>query len=143
MRTIKEYVLDEKFENEPDKFAKFLRTVIPKTRVIFRLLRKYIKNKMSFVEIVKELEPFLVYSEDIAFNQFKEIRYYIKQKMTEYIKRNEERAEQFRNISSIKDSDRQLNFIENVFLNDDKMGDLFESAYSSKDGRLPTSELLF
>jgi len=78
MKTIKEYVLDEKFENEPDKFEKFLRTIIPKTRVIFRLLRKYIKNKMSFVEIVKELEPFLIYSDDIMFNQFKEIRYYIK-----------------------------------------------------------------
>ena len=143
MKTIKEYVLDEKFENEPDKFAKFLRTVIPKTRVIFRLLRKYIKNKMSFVEIVKELEPFLVYSDDIAFNQFKEIRYYIKQQITEYIKRNEERAEQFRNLSGIKDGDHPLNFIENVFLNDDKMGDLFEAAYSSKDGRVPTSELLF
>ena len=143
MKTIKEYVLDEKFENEPDKFEKFLRTIIPKTRVIFRLLRKYIKNKMSFVEIVKELEPFLIYSDDIMFNQFKEIRYYIKNKMVEYIKHNEERAEKFRNISIIKDSNRPLNFIENIFLNDDKMGDLFESAYSSKDERVPTSELLF
>ena len=133
MKTIKEYVLDEKYENEPEKFAKFLRTVIPKTRVIFRLLRKYIKNKISFVEIVKELEPFLVYSDDIAFNQFKEIRYYIKQQITEYIKRKEERAEQLRNISGIKDGDHPLNFIENIFLNDDyylNLWDVMDALYS-------------
>lgn len=143
MQNIKEYILDEKFENEPEKFNKFLNTVIPKTRVIFRLLRKYIKNKMSFVEIVKELEPFLVYTDDITFNQFKEIRYYIKQQMTEYIKQNADRSEQLRNISSITDSERPLDFIENIFIEDVKMGDLFESAYASKDARVPTSELLF
>ncbi len=143
MQNIKEYILDEKFENEPDKFDKFLKAVIPKTRVIFRLLRKYIKNKMSFVEIVKELEPFLVYTDDITFNQFKEIRYYIKQQMTEYLKHNAERSEQLRNISGITDIRRPLDFIENIFTQDDKMGDLFEAAYLSKDIRVPTSELLF
>ena len=143
MQNIKEYILDEKFENEPDKLDKFLKAVIPKTRVIFRLLRKYIKNKMSFVEIVKELEPFLVYTDDITFNQFKEIRYYIKQQITEYLKHNADRSEQLRNISGITDSERSLDFIENIFIQDDKMGDLFEAAYLSKDIRVPTSELLF
>ena len=143
MTDIKEYMLDEKFINEPDKFEKFLKTVIPKTRVIFRLLRKYIKNKLSFVEIIKELEPFLVYSDDITFNQFKEVRYFIKQQIGEYVKKNEERSEQFRNISGIKDSGRPLNFIENTFKSDYKMGDIFELAYSSKDARTPASELLF
>ena len=143
MTDIKEYMLDEKFVNEPEKFDKFLKTIIPKTRVIFRLLRKYIMNKLSFVEIIRELEPFLVYSDDITFNQFKEVRYYIKQKIGDYVRANEERSEQFRNISMIKDSTGPLNFIENTFKSDYKMGDIFELAYSNKDQRTPVSELLF
>ncbi|NBX72544.1 hypothetical protein EBQ91_06525 [bacterium] len=59
LANIKEYLLDENLQNDPDKYRRFLNAVVPKTRVLFRLIRKYIKDKLSFVEVVKELEPFL------------------------------------------------------------------------------------
>uniref|UniRef100_A0A6C0F2I7 Uncharacterized protein n=1 Tax=viral metagenome TaxID=1070528 RepID=A0A6C0F2I7_9ZZZZ len=142
MTNIKEYILDDKFEHEPDKFDKFLRTIIPKTRTIFRMMRKYIKNKMSFVEIIKELEPFMVYTDDITFNQFKEVRYYIKNRIVDFNKSNAERSERLQNLSSVRSPSQLANQIEQVYLSEYESKDMFETGYNNLQGT-PASELAF
>jgi len=77
----KEFVLDSDMVQQPEVFGKFLNVVIPKTRILFKLIRKYIENKLSLVEIVKELEPFLIYPQDITYKQYDEIRYYVKHQL--------------------------------------------------------------
>ena len=47
LSNIKEYSLDESLIDTPNKFHDFLNVVIPKTRLIFRLIRKYIKDKLK------------------------------------------------------------------------------------------------
>lgn len=76
---MRHYVLsDELLRNDdPAKFDQFLRTIIPKTRTLIRLVRKYIKDKLSFIYVVKSLEPFLIYSQDISYKQYMEIRYFL------------------------------------------------------------------
>ena len=90
---INEFILDSdafqdlEYMDENDRFRQFLETIIPKTRLLIRLYRKYIKNRMSFAGVVQKLEPFQVYPKDITFNQHKEIRYFVLEKMKELKKK--------------------------------------------------------
>lgn len=68
-------------ENNDEKMKKFLEVVIPKTRYLIKKSLPYIKDKLSLVNIVEELEPFLVYNEDITYKQYLEIRHVIKERI--------------------------------------------------------------
>lgn len=91
-----EFVLDKDvFVDQEEKFQKFLEAIIPKTRFLIRLARKYIKDKVSFVSIVQKLEPFMVYPGDITYKQYMEIRYIIKERIREYKKSFEQKGNEF------------------------------------------------
>ena len=74
---IKNYTLN--LSTKPNKltnleiYNEFLKIVIPKTRVLFNLVKKYIKGKLSMMDVINYLEPFLIYSDDLTFNQYKDI----------------------------------------------------------------------
>jgi hypothetical protein len=85
------YVIGEKYggasnypENE-ETFRQFLNAIIPRTRTLIRWLRPSIKHLYSLADVVASLEPFLVESENITFKQYVEIRYYIKEKIRQYV----------------------------------------------------------
>ena len=78
-----QYILDPEFAEDENKFKKYLQVILPKTRVLIRLLRKYVKNCYTFTRVVELMEPFLVYSEDISYKQYMEIRYLIKKQVEE------------------------------------------------------------
>lgn len=78
--------------DDDDKFEQFLRTIIPKTRTLIRIVRKHIKDKLSFISVVQSLEPFMVYSNDISYKQYLEIRFFI----IEQIKARKEELEKKR-----------------------------------------------
>tara|TARA_Y100000992_G_C21274369_1_gene499025 strand:+ start:4130 stop:10279 length:6150 start_codon:yes stop_codon:yes gene_type:complete len=84
---INEFILDSdafqemEYMDENDRFRQFLESIIPKTRLLIRLYRKYIKNRLSFAGVVQKLEPFHIYTNDITFNQYKEIRYFVLEEM--------------------------------------------------------------
>ena len=86
---IQEFVMHNDLENETDKYAKFLEVIVPKTRIFIRLVRKYIRDKLSFRAVVQYLEPFCIYPTDITYQQYNEIRYFVKEKIkktkTDYI----------------------------------------------------------
>ena len=50
-----------------DIYKSFLQTIIPKIRILFILVKKYIKGKLSLVDVVSYLEPFLIYPIDLTF----------------------------------------------------------------------------
>ena len=84
---IHEFILDkEMYVDEDEKFNKFLETIIPNTRFLIRLVSKYVKNNVSLIDVVKQLEPFMVYSKDITYSHYKEIRYFIKNRILDYKK---------------------------------------------------------
>lgn len=43
------------YMNENEKFHKFLEVIVPKTRLLIKIYRKYIKNRLSFVGVVQKL----------------------------------------------------------------------------------------
>ncbi len=87
---IKQYMLDlSQYERTDeltniDIYRNFLKIIIPKIRVLFNLVKKYIKGRLSLVDIVNYLEPFLIYPFDLTYFQYKEINKFIYEKINEY-----------------------------------------------------------
>jgi len=81
LKEFRHYVLSaDLMQNDEDsgkKFEQFLKTIIPKTRTLIRIIRKYITDKLSFVSVVQQLEPFMIYNQDISYKQYMEIRHFI------------------------------------------------------------------
>ena len=129
LANIKEFVLDNN-EHQPKKFEKFLNVVVPKTRVIFKLIRKYIKDKLSLVDIVKELEPFMIYSQDITYKQYDEIRYYIKQELLSIKEKYAKKADQYKKM---RKTDFRLgsamNRIQRILFDNRDLLSMFEDGY--------------
>merc|ERR1711871_1466118 len=143
---ITNYSLSEDLEEEPDKFRKLLNVMIPNTRTLFRQIRKYVKNKMSLLGVVAELEPFMVYNEGISYQDFMEIRYFIKERISEFKKSIAKRGETFRYIrdQEYKTSTR-MNPIERLLFDKGEMIEKFRDGYGLKEvelNKLSTSELL-
>jgi hypothetical protein len=105
---IKQYILDLSEYNRPellsnlDIYKIFLRTIIPKIRVLFLLVKKYIKGKLSMVDVINYLEPFLVYPVDLTYMQYREIDSFIKEKINDYNKTFKEYSNAFYTIKNLK-----------------------------------------
>jgi hypothetical protein len=69
-----------------EMYNKFTNIIVPKTRVLFKLMKKYIHGKLSIVDVVSYLEPFLIYSDDLTFKQYQDIVRFIDMKISGYNK---------------------------------------------------------
>lgn len=94
-----QYLLSED-NNDPNKFKKFLNVIIPKTRILFNLVKKYINGKLSLVSVVNYLQPFLVYLDDISFMQYQEIKEYIETEILSYKSKFVQNQESFNKLES-------------------------------------------
>ena len=91
---ISEYILEDNIE-DPNKLHKFLNVVIPNTWQLIKITRKYIQYDLSFKGVVGILEPFLIYSENITLPQYKEIRFFLKERIKELKKEILSKGEEF------------------------------------------------
>ena len=101
LSNISEYILDENIQ-DPNKYNKFLRVVIPNTWNLIKLTRKYLQYDISFKNSVDILEPFLVYSNDITYPQYKQIRYFLRERIKELKKEIEASGEEFDKYKNAK-----------------------------------------
>lgn len=99
LNDIKEFILDESLTSD-DKYKKYLEVVVPKTRILFELVKKYIKGKLSLYDTLGFLEPFMIYHRDLSFQQYKEIIDFIKNRILEYKKNFNEKSRQFKRLQS-------------------------------------------
>lgn len=87
---IKHYMLDLRNTKRPETMTNleiyniFLKSIIPKTRVLFDIVKNSIKGKLSLVEVVAYLEPFMIYTMDLTYMQYTEINDFINDKIKEY-----------------------------------------------------------
>ena len=87
MKDINSFMFKEttKFADRPDDaFKIFLNKVIPRTKDLFNLIKKYIKNTTSYLKLVEYLEPFLVYPDDITFKQYENILGFLKDQISSF-----------------------------------------------------------
>ena len=66
------------------------------------MVKKYIDEKLTLSEIVKEMEPFLIYSDDLTYKQYREMNSFIKGKINEYKKSFVAKNRDFRALQSGK-----------------------------------------
>ena len=122
VNNIKNYVLnldldelknDEelKYMNKEQIYKKFINTIIPKTFVLFNLIKKYIIGKLSIVNVVGYLEPFNIYSNNLTYLQYREITEFIDDKISAFNKKFLNRLNSFSrlNFSSLIKNKNQNN----------------------------------
>jgi hypothetical protein len=83
-------------------YSKYVNSVVPKTKIIFNLMKKYINGKLSIIDIIGYLEPFLIYTDDLTFKQYEEIVHFIDVKISDYNKNMIELSKIFKMLSNIK-----------------------------------------
>ena len=91
-----------------DIYKKFVQMIVPKTKVLFNLMKKYITGKLSIVDVVSYLEPFLVYTDDLTYMQYKEIVEFIDEKISEQNKKFVERSKIFKMIYQTRMNVQQI-----------------------------------
>jgi hypothetical protein len=94
-------------------------------------MKKYIKGKLSIVDVVSYLEPFLIYTDDLTFMQYKEIIRFIDDKISEYNKNVIEFSRIFKLLSNIRYSkpigSKAFSIIE--IISNNLRDDVFEIGY--------------
>jgi len=151
VNNIKNYILikNEETDKMPNYeiYKRFLQKIVPKTRVLFNLMKKYIHGKLSLHDIVGYLEPFLVYSDDLTFMQYKDINLFLQEKISEQYKQFKEKEREFSTLKK-----RAMNI--GLKANDSKIVGLLTEKqsqnevlhsydYDSSDLRLTNSEILW
>lgn len=134
--SIKNYILNLNYEDvkgmtKAEIYDKFAKLIIPKTKVLFNLMKKYINGKLSIVDVVSYLEPFLLYSDDITYMQYTEITRFIDEKISEYNKKFIERSRFFNRLTSIRSEQPIFNITYSILDIIDKnlRNDVFNEGY--------------
>lgn len=89
-------IVPENSEDVEKDYKAFLEKAIPKTRIFFQLIKKYITNNVSFYDIVHNLEPFMVYHDDITYKQYQEMTKFISDKIMDYKRNIQKKAREFK-----------------------------------------------
>jgi len=83
---IKEYVLNSEI-TDADRYAEYLRIIVPRTRVLFDLVKKHLTGSLALSEILDYLEPFMVYHRDLTYRQYTDMVAFLRERIRDH-KRN-------------------------------------------------------
>jgi len=104
---IKSYIIDLTSDDlkgltNSELYKKFINVLIPKIKVLFNLMKKYITGRLSIVDVVSYLEPFLIYTEDLSYMQYIEITKFISEQISKSNQRYAERSRMFMMLNRVK-----------------------------------------
>lgn len=94
-----------------DDYSQYLDKMIPKTRVLFNLIKSYIKGKLSVYEILKYLEPFMIYQKDISFKQYEEFNNFINKKIQEFKKNYIQKSKEYSILDKVINKNKYKPYI--------------------------------
>ena len=147
LTNIKHFHLDDTLEHEPDKMSQFLNTIIPSTENLVKIMGNH---EMSLLNLVKELEPFGVYPDDISLKQYNTIKIYINDQIKEFKEQYSKNSSKFNQILNLKfnSGDLLMNkilFIVNNTNNHDEKPELvklFNDGYAIDSTKYRSGELM-
>ena len=128
-------------------YEKFINNIIPTIRVLFNLVKKYIHGKLSVVDVVGYLEPFLIYSDDLTFRQYETIVTYLSEEIRNYNKNFPEKQRLFSRLTKVSSS-KEVAFnaysVINILTKENNFQENILEKYDFHDikGRFSNSELL-
>ena len=148
---IKNYVLNLQSEDEniigkvskSEIYLNFIKTIIPKTRILFKLMKKYITGKLSIVEVVGFLEPFLIYTDNITYMLYKDITKFIDEKISLYNKQFIGGFKQFLELKKIPSDKNYSLFKESILNLLERKNNLKESVFKAYDIDIENESKIF
>jgi hypothetical protein len=148
---IKNYVLNLQSEDEniigkvskSEIYLNFIKTIIPKTRILFKLMKKYITGKLSIVEVVGFLEPFLIYTDNITYMLYKDITKFIDEKISLYNKQFIGGFKQFLELKKIPSDKNYSLFKESILNLLERKNNLKESVFKAYDIDIESESKIF
>lgn len=150
LNKIIDYSIDEKFMEDKEKFVKMLKVIIPSTSTI---LDDYVSKtnilKMSLVDIVKTLEPYMIYTDDICYHktQMDKIREMISKRIDKYIADYEKNRRIYQKHKKVLNYDKNnINNIEKFFLTKPDLLETLQFGYNFEKDEIKnigTSEFLY
>ena len=81
-------------------YKKYLEAIVPKTRILFDLVKPYIKGKLSIYNVLAYLEPFMIYQRDLSFKQYETINDFISEKIVDFKRRYFANAKEFSTLTN-------------------------------------------
>ena len=149
---IKNYILDFSANEKPEGYSdidiynQFLKIIIPKIRILFNLVKKYIKGKLSMVDLISYLEPFLIYSNDLTYMQYIELNKFIDTKIREYNRNYIEYSRAFSIVKNMNFNQKYENSLFEVLNDNQNVKNVVFGAYGLEDQaalyKLSSSEFL-
>lgn len=143
---IRNYVLnipEEELKGIPRTkvYSDFISSFIPPIRFIFNIINKYIKGKLSIIDVVSYLEPFLIYPDDLTYKQYVDIVDFIDSKISEYNKNMIEYSRIFKILSSIGREKRVGTKIYSILdIINSKFDDIFSDGYDIDKNEILTNQ---
>jgi len=91
--------VDETRNMPPEEiYKKIISIIIPKIKVIFNLMKKYIIGKLSIIDVITYLEPFLIYTDQLTYQQYVEITRFIDEQISIFNKKYKEKERIFASL---------------------------------------------
>ena len=85
LNIINEYIPSDEILKNKD-YDSYINKLVPKTRILFDLIKTNIQGKLTVYDIVSSLEPFMIYNDDLTFKQYQEITDFLREKITNFKK---------------------------------------------------------
>ena len=139
---IKSYLIDLTSEDlQGIKFSeiykKFINVLIPKIKVLFNLMKKYITGRLSIVDVVSYLEPFLIYTDDLTYQQYIEITKFISEQISQNNQKYLERSRIFMMLNKVKSvsiiAEKAYSVINILTKNNNLRENVIEEGYDFQD----------
>jgi len=118
------YITFDTAMEEDDKYKRFVRAFIPKTNFIFDAVKETIRNGVDYTKVIRALEPFLIYNNEIVYTEFKQIRKFVAdniERLMRHIAENEPSVNKLRNwkLKTLYSSSIVLQLLEKSETKDD------------------------
>ncbi len=140
---ITNFVLADDYNITETTYKQFLNTIIPNIRTLIRIIRKNIRGNLSFINIVHHLEQYMIYSNNITYGQYNEIRFFIKEHLLEMKSAFADKFGKYNALKNVKFNIVQdPSKLKKIAKEDEQMNELFKDQYMREDVDMSPSELM-
>ncbi len=125
------YPNSEIISSDENDYNKFIETLIPKTIDLLKIFRNNLSHCYSFQSVLDEIEPFLVNYDDITYQQYKDIRFIVKENIKKLRENLSKESVLFNKIiNSKKINENFENNISRILKDDNELHDEFLKNYN-------------
>lgn len=111
-------------------YIRYLETIFPKTINLLEIFRDKINDCYTINAILDELEPFLVYKDDITYQQYNKMRFYIKENIKKLKEDKAKKEILFNKIRKSLTNFEYDNKISNILKDNDDLHEQLNNGYS-------------